>query len=53
MKLIKTINKIVEESKIKLDEAAEKGVNEKELERLEKNYENSLKLFRIYSKIKK
>lgn len=53
MKLLKTITKLVEESKIKLDEAAEKGVSEKELERLEKNYENSLKLFKIYNKIKK
>lgn len=53
MKLLKTITRLVQESKIRLDEAAEKGVNEKELERLEKNYEQSLKLFKVYKKIKK
>lgn len=53
MKLLKTITRLIQESKLRLDEAAEKGVNEKELERLEKNYEQSLKLFKVYKKIKK
>lgn len=48
MKLIRTISNLVTESKIIYEEACEKGVNEKELDRLEKNYNESLKLLRIY-----
>lgn len=53
MKLLKTISKLIVESKRALDEASEKGVSEKELERLEKNYESSLKLMRIHKSISK
>jgi len=53
MKLLKTIHRIVEESQKALDEAAEKGVNEKELERLEKNLERSRKLMKLYDNVKK
>jgi len=51
MKLIKTISNLVEESRKALDEAADKGVPEKELDRLEKNYIASLKLMRLYKNI--
>ena len=53
MKLLKTITKLVLESKEALDYASEKGVNEKELERLEKNYMDSLKLMKLYEKLGK
>jgi hypothetical protein len=48
MKLLKTITKLVMESKEAYDLACEKGVSEKELNRLEKNYSESLKLMRLY-----
>ena len=53
MKLLKTISKLVKESKDALDYACEKGVNEKELERLEKNYKDSLKLMKLYENMGK
>jgi len=49
MKLLKTISKLVSESKEAYEQACEKGVPEKELERLEKNYNESLKLMRLYN----
>lgn len=48
MKLLKTISKLVLESKELYEVACEKGVPEKELDRLEKNYNESLKLMRLY-----
>jgi hypothetical protein len=53
MKLLKTITKLVLESKDALDRAAERGVSEKELDRLEKNYIDSLKLMKLYENIGK
>ena len=53
MKLIRTISNLVTESKKIYEEACEKGVNEKELDRLEKNYNESLKLLRIYEGLSK
>jgi hypothetical protein len=53
MKLLKTISKLVVESQRAFDEAAEKGVSEKELDRLEKNYKESLKLMKLYGNIGK
>jgi hypothetical protein len=53
MKLLKTITKLVLESQFALDKASEQGVSEKELERLEKNYKESLKLMKMYNKVKK
>lgn len=47
MKLLKTVSKLVMESKQRYDEACEKGVPEKELDRLEKNYRESLRLMKI------
>lgn len=53
MKLIRTISNLVTESKKIYEEACEKGVNEKELDRLEKNYNESLKLLRVYEGLNK
>jgi hypothetical protein len=53
MKLLKTISRIVEESRSIYEDACDKGVNEKELERLEKNYRESLKLMNMYNQVKK
>lgn len=53
MKLIKTISKVVEQAKLIYENACEKGVSEKELEKLEKNYYESLRLSNLYKKIKK
>ena len=53
MKLISTISNIVTEAKELYDLACDKGVPEKELERLEKNYYESLKLLRIYENLGK
>lgn len=51
MKLINTISNIVTEAKEAYELACDKGVSEKELERLEKNYYESLKLLRIYENL--
>lgn len=53
MKLINTISNIVTEAKEAYELACDKGVSEKELKRLEKNYYESLKLLRIYENINK
>lgn len=53
MKLLKTITKLVLESKDALDNAAEKGVSEKELDRLEKNYKDSIRLMNLYKNVDK
>jgi lipoate synthase len=53
MKLIKTIENIIMEAEEAYNNALESVVDEKELERLEKNYEDSLKLMRTFSQIKK
>jgi len=51
MKLLKTIEKLIKESEEAYNRACENMVNEKELERLEKNYKDSLKLMKTYYKI--
>ena len=53
MKLLKTISRIVLESQEAYELACEKGVSDKELERLEKNYNESLKLMRLYEGLSK
>jgi len=53
MKLLKTISNLVSESKEAYEVACEKGVPEKELDRLEKNYNESLKLMRLYGGLDK
>lgn len=53
MKLLKTIHKLVEESQRAYDIAAEKGVSEKELDRLEKNLRETRRLMKLYGDIGK
>jgi lipoate synthase len=53
MKLLKTIEKIIKEAEELYNNALESVVDEKELERLEKNYQDSLKLMKTFSQIKK
>jgi lipoate synthase len=53
MKLIKTIEKIIKEAEEAYNTALDSVVDEKELERLEKNYRDSLKLMRTFNQIKK
>jgi hypothetical protein len=53
MKLINTISNVVTEAKDAYELACDKGVPEKELDRLEKNYYESLKLLRIYENLGK
>jgi hypothetical protein len=50
MKLLKTVSKLVEESKTRYEEACDRGVPEKELDKLEKNYRESLRLMRLINK---
>jgi len=52
MKLIKTIEKIIKEAEEAYNVALESVIDEKELERLEKNYRDSLKLMRTFNQIK-
>lgn len=53
MKLLKTIEKLVEESQRAYDLAAEKGVSEKELDRLEKNLRETRRLMKLYGEVGK
>jgi lipoate synthase len=48
MKLLKTIKKIIEESEQIYNSACEGAVSVDELDRLEKNYKDSLKLLKLY-----
>ena len=52
MKLIKTIEKIIKEAEEAYNVALVSVIDEKELERLEKNYQDSLKLMRTFNQIK-
>ena len=54
MKLLKTITRIIKESEEQLNSACESCVSVEELDSLEQNYKNSLKLLDLYqSKEKK
>lgn len=53
MKLLKTISKLVVESQRAYDEACEKGVSEKELDRLEKNLLETRRLMKLYDNMGK
>jgi len=53
MKLINTISNVVTEAKEAYELACDRGVPEKEIDRLEKNYYESLKLIRIYENLGK
>lgn len=51
MKLLKTIQKLVEESEIKYNQILESNTNPKEIERAEKNYEDSLKVLEKFNQL--
>lgn len=51
MKLIKTIKNLIEEAEENLYLASQKSSNPKELKKLEKEVEDSIKLLKIYKKI--
>jgi len=53
MKLLKTIEKIVKEAETNYYEASKKGVTPKELEIIEKGYEESLRLLELFENIDK
>ena len=48
MKLIKTIKKIIQEAEERYNAACETSTPVEELDRLEKNYKDSLKLLKLY-----
>ena len=48
MKLLKTIKKIIRESEERYNKACDCGTPVDELDKLEKNYKDSLKLLKIY-----
>jgi hypothetical protein len=49
MKLIKTIKKIIQESEEQYNSACNGNIPLKELDRLEKQYKDSLKLLNLYN----
>lgn len=51
MKLLKTIQKLVEESEIEYNQILEFATNPKEIERAEKNYEDSLKVLEKFNQL--
>ena len=53
MKLLKTIEKLIRESEEAYNNALEFSLDEKEIDRLEKNYKDSLKLMKTYYSINK
>jgi len=48
MKLLKTIKKIIEEAEEQYNLACQSTTSLEEIDRLEKNYKDSLKLMKIY-----
>jgi hypothetical protein len=51
MKLLKTIQKLVEESEFEYNQILESTTNPKEIERAEKNYEDSLKVLEKFNQL--
>jgi hypothetical protein len=51
MKLLKTIQKLVEEAERDYNQILESTSNPKEIERAEKNYEDSLKVLEKFNKL--
>ena len=49
MKLLKTIKKIIQESEEQYNAASETNLPLEELDRLEKHYNDSLKLLKLYN----
>lgn len=48
MKLLKTIEKIIQEAEDQYNSACERYVSVEELDKLEKHYKDSLKLMKLY-----
>jgi hypothetical protein len=48
MRLLKTIEKIIQESEEQYNNACERGISIEELDSLEKHYRDSLKLLKFY-----
>lgn len=48
MKLLKTIEKIIQEAEEQYNSACESCITVEELDRLEKHYKDSLKLMKLY-----
>lgn len=53
MKLLKTIEKLIKEAEDRYNSACENGTTIEELDKLERNYKESLKLLKIYKSNKK
>ena len=53
MKLLRTIEKMVTESERLYEEACERGAKPQVLDKLEKNYLDSLKLISLYESVEK
>ena len=53
MKLLKTIERMIKESEEAYNRAVESFADEKTLSKLEKQYEESLKLMEMYERMKK
>ena len=51
MKLLKTIQKLVEEAELEYNQILESNTNPKEIERAEKNYEDSLKILQKFNEL--
>lgn len=51
MKLLKTIQKLVEEAEAEYNQILESNPNPKEIERAEKNYEDSLKVLEKFNQL--
>jgi hypothetical protein len=53
MKLLRTIEKIVSESERAYEDACERGAKPQVIDKLEKNYLDSLKLMSLYENVEK
>lgn len=53
MKLLKTIERLVEEAENNYYEASHKNIDPKQLKKIEQGYEDSLKLFEMFKRIEK
>lgn len=51
MKLLKTIQKLVEEAEVEYTQILESNANPKEIERAEKNYEDSLEVLEKFNQL--
>jgi len=53
MKLLKTIERLVEEAENNYYEASQKNIDPKELKTIEKGYEESLRLLELFERMDK